>query len=68
MTGVGGAAYRGGMGKTILMILGVVLAVWLLFTVVGAILSMLKFFFFIGLVAVVVVLAVTLVSKMSRSG
>ncbi|WP_187356965.1 hypothetical protein [Actinomadura sp. CNU-125] len=50
------------------MILGVVLGVWLLFTVVGAILSMLKFFFFIGLVAVVVVLAVTLVSKMSRSG
>ena len=55
------------MGKTVLAIIGVVLAVWLAMTIVGAIISMLKFFFFIGLVAVVVVLAVTAVSKMSKS-
>lgn len=63
----GADAYGRGMGKTILTIIGVVLAVWLAMTVVGAIISMLKFFFFIGLVAVIVVLAVTAVSKMSKS-
>jgi hypothetical protein len=66
MTVVPRNAYREGMGKTILTIAGVVLAVWLLFTVIGAILSMLKFFFFIGFVAVLVYLAVMLISKSSR--
>src|SRR5919108_66908 len=42
------------MGRTILTIVGVVLAVWLLTSVIGAILSMLKLFFFIGFVAVLV--------------
>ncbi|WP_433465650.1 hypothetical protein ACQPZP_00790 [Spirillospora sp. CA-142024] len=55
------------MAKTILTILGVILAIWLGVTVIGAIFSMLKMFFFIGLIAVVVVLAVTAVSKMSKS-
>ncbi|MBT2207185.1 hypothetical protein [Actinomadura sp. NEAU-AAG7] len=51
------------MGKTILTIIGVVLAIWVAMSVVGAIISMLKLFFFIGFVAVLVVLAVTLISK-----
>jgi len=55
------------MGRTILTIAGVVLAIWLLFTVIGAVLSMLKFFLFIGFVAVLVYLAVTLVSKSSSA-
>lgn len=67
MTEIGPGAYVRGMGRTILTVVGVILAVWLLFTVVGAIMSMLKMFFFIGFVAVLVVLAVTLVSKLSRS-
>ena len=55
------------MGKTILTIAGVVLAICLLFTILGALLSMLKFFFFIGFVAVLGYLAVMLISKSSRS-
>lgn len=55
------------MGRTILTIVGVVLAIWLAMTLIGAIISMLKLFFFIGFVAVLVVLAVTIVSKMSRN-
>lgn len=54
------------MGRTILTIVGVILAVWLAFTVLGAILSMLKFFFIIGFFAVVIALVVTLVTKSSR--
>lgn len=50
-----------------MMVAGVVLAIWLLFTVIGAILSMLKLFFFVGFVAVIVYMAVMLVSKSSRS-
>jgi hypothetical protein len=55
------------MGKTILTVAGVVLAIWLLFTLIGAIMSMLKLFFFVGFIAVIVYMAVMLVSKSSRS-
>jgi hypothetical protein len=67
MTAVARAHTVEGMGKTILTIAGVVLAIWLLFTVIGAILSMLKFFFFIGFVAVIGYVAVMLISKSSKS-
>ncbi|WP_199486631.1 hypothetical protein [Actinomadura logoneensis] len=56
------------MGRTILTIAGVILAIWLAFTVLGFIMSMLKFFFIVGFFAVVIVLVVTLVSKSSRRG
>ncbi|MBG6092138.1 hypothetical protein [Actinomadura viridis] len=55
------------MARTILTIAGVVLAIWLVLTIIGALMSMLKLFFFIGFVAVVVYLAVTLISKSSRN-
>ncbi|WP_433331410.1 hypothetical protein [Spirillospora sp. CA-294931] len=54
------------MGRTILTIVGVVLAGWLLLTAVGAILSMLKTFFFFGFIAVLVVLGVITVSKLAK--
>lgn len=60
------SAYGEGMGRTVLTVLGVILAIWLVMTIIGSILAMLKTFFFIGLVAVMVVLAVTAVSKMSK--
>ncbi|MEV4254812.1 hypothetical protein AB0J52_16805 [Spirillospora sp. NPDC049652] len=56
------------MGRTILTIVGVILALWLAFAVLGWVLSMLKFFFIIGFFAVVIALVVTLVSKSSRRG
>ncbi|MFC5186607.1 hypothetical protein [Actinomadura harenae] len=54
------------MGRTILTIVGVIIALWLAFTVLGWVLSMLKFFFIVGFFAVVIALVVTLVSKSSR--
>lgn len=51
------------MGSLVLKVVGIVLALWLALAVLGAILSMLKFFFTVGLVAVVVILVVTLVAK-----
>jgi hypothetical protein len=52
------------MGRMIWTILGVILAIWLAFMAVGWILSMLKTFVIIGLIAVVVVIVVTLVAKL----
>ncbi|MFI6514625.1 hypothetical protein ACIBF1_03590 [Spirillospora sp. NPDC050679] len=54
------------MGRTILTIIGVVLALWLAVTALGWLFSLVKFFFFIGLVAVVIYLVVTLVAKGSK--
>jgi hypothetical protein len=55
------------MSRTILTIAGVVLAIWLLFTVLGALLSALKTFLFIGIVAVIGYVAVMLIAKSSKS-
>ncbi|MQY05229.1 hypothetical protein [Actinomadura macrotermitis] len=55
------------MGRTILSIAGVILAIWLGLMVLGWIFSMLKFFFFVAIVAVIVVLAVKLIAKGSKS-
>ncbi|WP_170177655.1 hypothetical protein [Thermomonospora umbrina] len=51
------------MGRILLKGAGIGLAVWLVFSVIGAVLSTLKMFFFIGLVAAAVMLVVTLVAK-----
>lgn len=56
-----------GMGSMILKIAGVVLAVWLVISVIGAIFSTLKFFFMVGLVAAVVMLVVTMIAKSAKA-
>ena len=54
------------MGKTILAILGVILAIWLVFIAIGWIFAMLKTFFIIGLIAVVLFIVVSLVTRTRR--
>ncbi len=54
------------MGWTILKILGAILAIWLVFTAIGWIFAMLKTFIIIGLIAVVVFIVVSLLSKRRR--
>ncbi len=49
-------------------ILGAILAIWLAFTAIGWIFAMLKTFVILGLIAVVVFIAVTLVAKRRRRG
>jgi hypothetical protein len=53
------------MGRKIMAVLGVLLAVWLLFSVIGWIFAALKFLLFVGVIAFVVTLAVILIGKMS---
>jgi hypothetical protein len=55
------------MGKTILTILGVLLAIWLVFMVIGMIISALKFLIWVGFLAVIGAIIVTLISKMAKS-
>jgi hypothetical protein len=55
------------MGRTILTVLGVLLAVWVAFMVIGMIISALKFFFFIGLLALAVFFVVVVVGRLSKS-
>ena len=54
------------MGRTILTILGAILALWLAFTAIGWIFAMLKTFMIIGLIAVVVFIVVRLLSGRRR--
>jgi hypothetical protein len=63
MTPDPGATYGGDMGGTLLKIAGIVLAVWFVASVVGAIFSTVKFLFMMALLAGVVVLLVTLLAK-----
>lgn len=56
------------MGRTILKILGVILAIWLVFTAIGWIFAMIKTFVIIGLIAAVAFFLVTLVAKRPRRG
>ena len=51
------------MGRVIWAILGAILAIWLAFTALGSMFAMLKTFFIIGLIAVVVFIVVSLLSK-----
>jgi uncharacterized damage-inducible protein DinB len=61
-----GRSILGGMGRMILKILGAILAIWLVFMAIGWIFAMLKTFVIIGLIAVVVFIGVSLLSKRSR--
>lgn len=55
------------MGRTILTILGVLLAIWLLFTVVGMLIAALKALIWIGLLAFLVAIVVTVFGRFARS-
>lgn len=59
-------AYARIMGRTVLAILGVVLAIWLLFTVIGVIISALKFLIWIGLIILVAAIVITLLGKLAK--
>jgi hypothetical protein len=54
------------MGRMIWTILGAILAIWLAFTAIGWIFAMLKTFFIIGLIAVVVFIVVWLLAGRPR--
>jgi len=54
------------MGRTILTILGTILAIWLVFIAIGWIFAMLKTFLIIGLIAAAVFIVVSLLSKRPR--
>jgi hypothetical protein len=54
------------MARTILSVLGVILAVWLIFQVMGWLIATIKFFLVVGVLVFIVVLVVTLFSRLSR--
>ncbi|MCO5970297.1 hypothetical protein [Actinoallomurus soli] len=55
------------MGRTILNIIGILLAIWLFFTVLGMLVAALKFLIWLGVLAVVGAIIVTVISKMAKS-
>jgi phage-related protein len=55
------------MGRTILNIIGILLAIWLFFTVLGMLVAALKFLIWIGVLAVVGAIIVTVIGKMAKS-
>jgi hypothetical protein len=59
--------YRGDMARIVLTVVGVILALWLIFGfVIPALFATLKFLLVFALIALVVVVAITVVGKMSR--
>jgi K+ transporter len=54
------------MGRMIWTILGAILAIWFVLMAIGGIFAMLKTFVIIGLIAVVVFIVVSLLSRRSR--
>ncbi|WP_185949672.1 hypothetical protein [Microbispora sp. KK1-11] len=55
------------MARTVLTVLGILLALWLVFGfVIPALFATLKFLLIIGIIALVVVVAITVVGKLSR--
>ena len=60
-------AYAPLMGKAILTIVGVLLSIWLIFMVIGMIISALKFLIWVGFLAVIAAIVVTLISRMAKS-
>jgi hypothetical protein len=55
------------MGKAILTIVGVLLSIWLIFMVIGMIISALKFLIWVGFLAVIAAVVVTLISRLAKS-
>jgi hypothetical protein len=60
-------AYARLMGRMILNVIGILLAIWLLFTVLGMLISALKFLLWLGVLAVIGAVIVTVISKMAKS-
>jgi uncharacterized membrane protein len=60
-------AYAHPMGKLILTVIGVLLSIWLIFMVIGMIISALKFLIWIGFLAVIAAIVVTLISRLAKS-
>jgi hypothetical protein len=60
-------AYAHPMGKLILTVIGVLLSIWLIFMVIGMIISALKFLIWIGFLAVIAAIVVTLISRFAKS-
>jgi hypothetical protein len=60
-------AYAHPMGKAILTIVGVLLSIWLIFMVIGMIISALKFLIWVGFLAVIAAVVVTLISRLAKS-
>lgn len=60
-------AYSRPMGRAILTVVGVLLAIWLLFTVLGMIIAALKFLIWLGLLAVIAAVVVTVLSRLAKS-
>ncbi|WP_169808647.1 hypothetical protein [Microtetraspora niveoalba] len=55
------------MARTVLTVLGIILALWLVFAfIIPALFATLKFLLVLAIIAFLVVAAVTLVGKMSR--
>jgi len=55
------------MARTVLSVVGIILAVWLVFAfIIPALFATIEFLLMFALIAAVVVAAVTLVSRMSR--
>ncbi|HEY7485661.1 MAG TPA: hypothetical protein VH912_14445 [Streptosporangiaceae bacterium] len=55
------------MGRTILTVVGILLAIWLAFMVIGAIIAAVKFLFIVGLLALIVTFAVVVIGRLSRN-
>ncbi len=55
------------MGKAILAIIGVLLAIWVLSTAIGMIFAALKFMIWLGVLAVIAAVVVTVISKLAKS-
>jgi hypothetical protein len=54
------------MTRVVLSVLGVILAVWLIFQILGWIIATVKFLLVVTVLIVIVMLVVTLVSRLSR--
>jgi uncharacterized membrane protein YeaQ/YmgE (transglycosylase-associated protein family) len=60
-------AYSRLMGKAILTIVGVLLAIWVLFTAIGMIVAALKFMIWLGVLAVIGTVIVLVISKLAKT-
>lgn len=60
-------AYSHFMGRAILTVIGVLLAIWFLLTVIGLLIAALKFLIWLGVLAVVAAVIVTVVARFAKS-
>ena len=60
-------AYSRSMSRTILTVLGVLLAIWLLFMVIGLAAAALKFLIWIGFLAIIAAVVITALGRLTKS-